>query len=48
MVDLVQFASPHQMTPLHWAAEKGHVDTVQYLVWIGANINIKADEGVSE
>ena len=48
MVDHGQFVSPHQMTPLHWAAKKGCVDTVQYLVWIGANINIKADEGVSE
>ena len=29
------------MTPLHWAAGQGHVDTVQYLIDKGADINIK-------
>ena len=33
--------SPHQHTPLHDAAHKGHVDIVRYLVEQGANINIK-------
>ena len=35
------FLSPRQMTPLHWAAGQGHVDTVQYLIDKGADINIK-------
>ena len=37
------------MTPLYWAAEKGHVDTVRCLVDNRADINIKEDAlGVSE
>ena len=35
--------SPHQYTPLHLAAEGGHVDTVRYLVDKGADLNIKND-----
>ena len=41
--------SPHQFTPLHDAAHKGHVDIVRCLVEQGADINIKVGvEGVSE
>ena len=36
------------MTPLHKAAIKGHVDTVQCLFDKGADIHIKDDDGVSE
>ena len=36
------------MTPLHLAAEGGDVDTVQYLVGAGGDINIKDGVGVSE
>ena len=36
------------MTPLHLAAEGGHVDMVIYLVAKGANIHSEDDEGVSE
>ena len=35
------------MTPLHYAA-RGDVDTVEYLVGAGGDINIKDDDGVSE
>ena len=42
------FASPHQETPLHLAAEAGHVDAVTYLVENGANIDSKDNYGVSE
>ena len=40
--------SPHQMTPLYWAAAEGHVNTVRYLVDAGGDINIKDGGGVSE
>ena len=40
--------SPHQMTPLHWAADGGRVDTVKYLIEKGAEVNSKDDDGVSE
>ena len=40
--------SPHQSTPLHEAARKGHVDIVRYLVEQGADINIKDEDEVSE
>ena len=36
------------MTPLHWAALKGHVDIVRYLVEQSADIKIKDSYGVSE
>ena len=39
---------PHHVTPLHWAAGKGYVDIVQYLIQKEADINIKANDGVSE
>ena len=37
-----------QRTPLHWAAEGGHVDMVKYLVKKGANIHSKDKDRVSE
>ena len=40
--------SPHQWTPLHYAALRGYADTVQYLIKAGANLNIKDDFRVSE
>lgn len=41
--------TPHQKTPLHVAAERGHVDTVRYLADQAADINIKDSwSGVSE
>ena len=40
--------SPHQRTPLHSAAEAGHVDIARYLVEQGADLNIKDEIGVSE
>ena len=42
------FNSPHQRTPLHRAAEGGHVDIVRCLVDKGADINISIDGRVSE
>ena len=36
------------MTPLHRAAEEGHVDAVTYLVQKGANIHSEGNDGVSE
>ena len=41
------FYSPHQFTPLHSAAEEGHVDIVRYLVDKGADLNVKDEIGVS-
>ena len=35
------------MTPLHWAAEKGCIRIVEYLVEQGANISIQDVERVS-
>ena len=40
--------SPHQETPLHWAAYGGHVETVRCLVDKGADTNIKNIFEVSE
>ena len=37
----------HQSTPLHLAAEGGHLDTVKYLVEKGANIHSEKFFGVS-
>ena len=41
-------SSPHQSTPLHWAAEEGHGGAVELLLQAGADINIKDNIGVSE
>ena len=41
-------SSPHQVTPLHKAARRGHVSTVEYLIQEGADISIKDNHGVSE
>ena len=41
-------SSPHQRTPLHWAAVEGHTDSVELLIQAGADVNIKDDDGVSE
>ena len=41
-------SSPHQVTPLHRAAQGGHVGAVEYLIQAGADINIKDNGEVSE
>ena len=51
MVDYVQiwFLLPiMQGSPLNCAASGGHVDTVQYLIEAGADLNMKDNDGVSE
>ena len=40
--------SPPQMSPLHWAAVSGYVNTVKTLIEKGAELNSKDDVGVSE
>ena len=37
---------PHQMTPMHWAANSGSVDTVEYLIQKGADIYSRDDDEV--
>ena len=48
MFKMCSFLSPHQNTPLHFAAYRGHTETVQYLIGNGAEVNIRNDSGVSE
>ena len=48
ILEICSLLSPHQFTPLHRAAERGHTDTVQYLTEKGADINIKDNDEVSE
>ena len=45
---MFKFVSPHQQTPLHWAAGEGKEGTVQLLIEKGADINIKDRSGVRE
>ena len=40
--------SPHQWSPLHWAADGGHVNVVKFLVEKEANLHSEDDDGVSE
>ena len=42
------FLSPHQMSPLHWAADGSHVDMVKALIEKGVDVNYKDNIGVSE
>ena len=42
------FFLPHQSSPVNWAADEGHVDTVMCLVEKGAKINSKDEIGVGE
>ena len=48
MFMIVYLISPHQKTPLHWAAFQGHPVTAQFLVEKGADINVKDNYGVHE
>ena len=45
---ILNFLSPHQGSPLHWAASGGHVDTIQILIDKAADINMKDGKGVKE
>ena len=45
---LILVSPPHQRTPLHKAAKRGHVGAVEYLLQAGADVNIQGDDGVSE
>ena len=47
-IEVLNFVSFHQRTPLHMAAQSGHADMVRYLSDKGANVNIKDNDGVSE
>ena len=44
----VHALSLDQMSPLHWAADKGHVNTVKCLVEKGGEVNSKDGGGVSK
>ena len=45
---MFKFVSPHQDTPLHYAAGGGHAAIAQFLPEKGADINIKNSKGVRE
>lgn len=44
---LVDVRDKEGMTCLHWAADRGHVSIIQYLVSLGANVNLVDDCGNS-
>ena len=44
---LLLFLFLYQMTPLHLAAESGHINKVKYLCDEGADINIQDNDGVN-
>ena len=46
MFNLVRLVFAHQMTPMHWAANSGSVDTVEYLIQKGADIHSRDDDEV--
>ena len=49
IVDHVIFVlSHHQISPLHWAADGGHVNIVMCLIEKGAEVNSQDEFGVSE
>ena len=49
IVDHVIFVlSPHQMSPLHWAADGGHVNIVMCLIEKGAEVNSQDEFRVSD
>ncbi len=41
----VKAAENDGRTPLHWAAEKGHLDVVKYLVEKGADVKAANNDG---
>ena len=48
MVDNFLVPSPHQVTPLHCAVAHGKEGTVQLLIEMGVDINVKTSNGVRE
>ena len=47
-VFMFKILSPHQGSPLHWAARGGHVDTVIFFLEQGIDVNIKNENRVSK
>jgi ankyrin repeat protein len=41
----IDIEDEHEATPLLYAARKGHLPTIQFLVEVGAKINAQNDEG---
>ena len=48
MFEICSLLSPHQDTPLHVAAYRGHTDSLQYFIGKGAGISVTNKNGVSE
>ena len=48
MDHVIFVVSPHQMSPLHWAIDKGHLNTMKCLLKKGADVNSKNNAWVSE
>ena len=44
---LVDFQDSFGWSPLHWAADTGHISVVRRLVGVGANVNVRDTEGWS-